>query len=104
MGHQEHKHHAPKQVTCMVITVSDTRTEETDTSGKYIVELLQKNGHKILHKTIVPDEPEAIQALLQKRKEPQAASCLDLAGDLVGRVAGPSDLSSNSAYLEGFGE
>ena len=47
---------------------------------------------------------EAIQTLLQKRKEPQAASCLDLAGDLVGRVAGPSDLSSNSAYLEGFGE
>ena len=66
MGHKEHKHHAPKQVNCMVITVSDTRTEETDTSGKHIVALLQKNGHTVIRKTIVPDEPKEIRNLLEE--------------------------------------
>lgn len=35
---------------------------------------------------------------------PTAGSCLDLAGDLVGCLEGPADLSTNSKYFEGFGE
>ena len=66
MGHHEHKHHAAKHVSCMVITVSDTRTEETDTSGKLIVKLLEQQGHSVVRKEIVPDEPEAIQTLLRE--------------------------------------
>ena len=31
--HHEHKSHAPRKIGCMVITCSDTRTPETDTSG-----------------------------------------------------------------------
>lgn len=78
MGHQEHKHHAAKHVSCAVITISDTRTEETDTSGKLIVELLQKNGHAVVRKNIVKDEPEAIQTLLREgitAEEIQAIIC-----------------------------
>ncbi len=66
MGHKEHKAHAAAQVSCMVITISDTRNEQTDTSGKYIVHLLQKSGHAVVRKEIVPDEPEAIGALLRE--------------------------------------
>ncbi|MBD3305902.1 molybdenum cofactor biosynthesis protein, partial [candidate division KSB3 bacterium] len=56
MGHQDHKHHAARQVTCMVITISDTRTEATDTSGQLIVELLQNTGHTVERKAIVKDD------------------------------------------------
>ena len=66
MGHAEHKHHAAKQVACMVITISDTRTEDTDTSGQVIVKLLEQNGHRLVKKVIVPDEPKEIRTLLQE--------------------------------------
>ena len=40
----EHKASAPASVGCYVVTVSDTRTEETDTGGRAIVELLTGIG------------------------------------------------------------
>lgn len=46
MSVTEHKEHVPK-VNCMVLTISDTRTEETDKSGDNIVSFLEKNGHHI---------------------------------------------------------
>lgn len=51
-------------VNCAVITVSDTRTKETDQSGAIIQQLLQNAGHQILTYTIIKDEPKAIQDLL----------------------------------------
>ncbi|MCG8379857.1 MAG: molybdenum cofactor biosynthesis protein B [Proteobacteria bacterium] len=39
-----------------VLTVSDSRTEETDKSGKRLVEKLQEQGHKLYEKKIVPDD------------------------------------------------
>jgi molybdopterin adenylyltransferase len=49
-------------VQCAVITVSDTRTVETDRSGQLIQQLLRTAGHDLISYTIVPDEPEQIQA------------------------------------------
>lgn len=66
MSYTEHKHHAAKQVNCMVITISDTRTVETDASGQLMVALLERNGHRVLRKTIVPDEPDAIETQLRE--------------------------------------
>jgi molybdopterin biosynthesis enzyme MoaB len=40
-----HRASAPAAVRCFVITVSDTRTHETDTSGRAIIELLTAAGH-----------------------------------------------------------
>lgn len=40
----EHKQEAPKQVKCKIITVSDTRTKETDKSGGLIREFLLFEG------------------------------------------------------------
>ncbi len=47
-------------VRCAVLTVSDTRTAETDRSGPLIQRLLTEAGHTIVHHNIVPDEPPAI--------------------------------------------
>ncbi|WP_078428342.1 MogA/MoaB family molybdenum cofactor biosynthesis protein [Alkalihalobacterium alkalinitrilicum] len=67
----EHKMEAPKSVNCMIITVSDTRTLETDKSGGLIKELLEKNGHIVTEYQIVKDEYAEIQSLL-KRAEKRA--------------------------------
>lgn len=45
-----------------VLTISDTRTEATDTSGALLAERLTAAGHVLRAKTIAPDEIEAIRA------------------------------------------
>lgn len=45
-----------------VLTVSDTRTEETDTSGRILADRLQAAGHKLADRAIVTDDVEAIRA------------------------------------------
>jgi molybdenum cofactor biosynthesis protein B len=52
-------------VRCAVITVSDTRTPETDIGGRTAVELLTGAGHEVLLREIIPDEPEPMTALLE---------------------------------------
>ena len=49
-----------------VLTISDTRNEETDTSGALLVERLTAAGHKLLDRAIVRDDVDAIQAVLQR--------------------------------------
>lgn len=51
-------------VNCAVITVSDTRTPSTDHSGQLIQQLLQQAGHQIGFYTLIPDEPQQIEAQL----------------------------------------
>ena len=60
--HHEHKAHAPKSIGCMVITCSDTRTPDTDTSGQLIQKLLKEQGHAIAAYHLVKDEPAQIKA------------------------------------------
>ncbi|WP_082233590.1 MogA/MoaB family molybdenum cofactor biosynthesis protein [Halobacillus massiliensis] len=59
--------HKKKQsaVKCMVITVSDTRTEETDKSGTTIKKLLLERNHQISDYKIVRDEKEAIRQAVE---------------------------------------
>ncbi|MEM7760058.1 MAG: molybdenum cofactor biosynthesis protein B [Cyanobacteria bacterium P01_A01_bin.40] len=52
-------------VNCAIITVSDTRTSDTDKSGQLIKQLLSDAQHQILFYTIVKDEPTEIQNLLE---------------------------------------
>jgi molybdenum cofactor biosynthesis protein B len=65
-GHIEHRAQAPRSVRCHVITVSDTRTEETDTGGRAIVELLQAGGHVVMGRTIVKDDPDQIRSTIER--------------------------------------
>lgn len=64
MGLTEHRRAAVDAVRCAVVTVSDTRTEETDTSGRAIVELLEHAGHAVESKSIVRDEPEQVRTIV----------------------------------------
>ena len=60
----QHRKEAPQVVGCAVITVSDTRTIETDKGGQTAVDLLSGAGHRVLVREIVPDEPGQMQELL----------------------------------------
>lgn len=60
----EHRAAASHHIRCAVLTVSDTRTEETDTSGIVIKQLLLDAGHSVVAYRIVPDEPSQIAPLL----------------------------------------
>ena len=46
---------------------------------------------------------EALADFLAKTPQPAAGSFLDRAGDLVGSLEGPGDLSYNKKYLDGYG-
>ena len=63
---QEHRDSAPESVGCVVITVSDTRTVETDKSGQIMRERLEAVGHRIVGYEIVKDEPEQINRVLDQ--------------------------------------
>lgn len=52
------------QISCAVVTVSDTRTEEDDTSGTRAKALLHEAGHAVEFYRIVPDEGEKIRSVL----------------------------------------
>jgi len=55
---------SPRSLAVAVLTVSDTRTEEDDTSGHYLVEALQSAGHTRADKAIVQDDIYRIRAVL----------------------------------------
>ncbi|MET3727502.1 molybdenum cofactor biosynthesis protein B [Fictibacillus halophilus] len=61
MSVQEHKAQAPRFVRCMIVTVSDTRNEESDKSGKLIQTFLENNHHKISEYRIVKDDMKSIR-------------------------------------------
>ncbi|NTU79569.1 MAG: molybdenum cofactor biosynthesis protein MoaB [Chloroflexales bacterium] len=69
MGHQEHERRAraegPGPIPCGILTISDTRTPETDTSGAAIRAALTHAGHDVVRYTIVRDEPSAIITLVK---------------------------------------
>ena len=65
VSHLAHHATAPKTTRCRVVTVSDTRTEETDRGGRAIVELLSAQGHDVAGKTIVPDDADRVRGALQ---------------------------------------
>lgn len=52
-----------------VLTISDTRIVETDTSGGLLIERLVSTGHVLAHRAIVPDEVDAIQAQVKAWSE-----------------------------------
>ncbi len=62
---EQHRKEAPSSVNCMIITVSDTRTEETDKSGTLLRELLEASGYRVMKYAIVKDEYEEIQSAIR---------------------------------------
>ena len=63
----EHKQQAPAVVRCYVVTVSDTRTDDTDTGGRAIVDLLHAAGHQVAGKTIVKDDAPIVRSTVERQ-------------------------------------
>lgn len=64
MSHLEHKELSPQAVSCAVLIISDSRTEKTDESGKFLVEKLESNGHTVVDHSLLKNDPEAIKQKL----------------------------------------
>lgn len=107
MSTTEHKKEAPQQVACMVITVSDTRTKETDKSGQTMISLLEAAGHVIRDYVIVKDEKEAIrEAVVKGCENPQIEVVLTNGGTGIAKrdVTIETVQSLFDKEISGFGE
>ncbi|MED4299437.1 MogA/MoaB family molybdenum cofactor biosynthesis protein [Geobacillus stearothermophilus] len=107
MSTAAHKQEAPQTVRCKVITVSDTRTEETDRSGRLMIELLTEAGHEVVGYEIVKDEADAIrEAVLDGCRRPDVDAVLTNGG--TGIAKRDVTIETVGALLEkelvGFGE
>jgi molybdopterin adenylyltransferase len=60
MGYEEHKHHVHANVNCAVIIISGTRTEQTDESGKLIMDNLKQAGHTVTAYSILKNDAAEI--------------------------------------------
>jgi len=61
----QHRKAAPETVRCAVITVSDTRTVETDEGGRTVASLLAAAGHEVASQEIVPDQPDCMRGRIK---------------------------------------
>ena len=107
MSVTDHRAKAPASVRCAVITVSDTRTDLTDTSGRAIADLLAAHGHAIVHRAIVPDDGQCIGAILDEmltREDVDAV--LTTGGTGISARDGTYEVVSArlEKRLDGFGE
>jgi len=105
-GHH-HRREAPARVPTAVITVSDTRTLETDTGGGLVVEHLAAAGHPVASRTIVPDDPGRIADALREALGADGVRAVILTG---GTGVAPRDVTPDTVepllerVVPGFGE
>jgi molybdenum cofactor biosynthesis protein B len=107
VSHAEHKSHAPASVACYVLTVSDSRTAETDTGGRTIRELLEGAGHTVAGHAIVRDEPSQVSAIVRRELEAGRARVIVTTGG-TGITSRDGTFEAIDGLLEkrleGFGE
>ena len=90
-----------------VITLSDTRTEENDTSGSYLASALTNGGHILVQKKIIPDQ---LDQIVQELQAAISASNIDVVlctggTGLTGRDQTPEALAQVvEKWIPGFGE
>lgn len=77
---KQHRCDSPKTVRCAVVTISDTRTLETDRGGLLIVGMLMAGGHEITDRRIVRDDPQEIEPLLLKLADPAVTDAVLMTG------------------------
>jgi molybdenum cofactor biosynthesis protein B len=101
-----HKVASPVSVRVAVLTVSDTRTEATDTSGEAIVALLEQAGHQVTARALVKDEPAEVTAFVATQFRGDAQVIITTGG--TGITSRDSTYEAVTEMLEkrldGFGE
>lgn len=92
---------------CAIITISDTRTPDTDESGRCIREMLEHSGQKVVLYCLLPDEPALVRAQLEVWSAEAALDSIVLNG---GTGIAPRDTTYDvlrtmlEKELPGFGE
>jgi molybdenum cofactor biosynthesis protein B len=105
-GHH-HRQSAVAEVPTAVLTVSDSRTPETDSGGDRVAELLAGAGHPVALREIVPDDPARIAAATQTALARDDVRAVILTG---GTGVAPRDVTPESVeplldrLVPGFGE
>jgi molybdenum cofactor biosynthesis protein B len=103
----QHRGYAPRSVGCLVLTVSDTRALDDDSSGKAIAEKLEGAGHVVVERRIVRDEPDAIRAaVLHGIARPEVDAVIATGGTGVSPRDSTPDVVEPllEKVLHGFGE
>ena len=104
---QEHKATAPRSIGCFVLTISDSKTPETDSSGNLIRERLLQAGHTVVGHGIVRDEPSQVTDVIRKGCANAAVEAFILTGG-TGVTSRDSTFEAVEALLDkrltGFGE
>ncbi|MGQ0798255.1 MAG: MogA/MoaB family molybdenum cofactor biosynthesis protein [Methanobacteriota archaeon] len=102
---RHHKLHAPGSVACGVITISDSRTPDTDDSGRLIRDLLTAAGHTVPVAAVVKDDADAILAAVSRAAETCDAILTNGGTGLAPRdVTIPTLAPLLERTLPGFGE
>ena len=106
MSVSAHRSAAPSGVPCFVLTVSDTRTLDTDKSGAAIVEMLSLAGHSISDRRLVKDDAAAVADIVRARLSGPARAIITTGG--TGIASRDMTYEAVSAMfdkrLDGFGE
>ena len=95
------------QLNIAVLTVSDSRTEETDSSGRLLAERLKEAGHRLHEKAIAPDDVYQVRALVSRWiADPEVNAVITTGGTgVTGRDGTPEAVERLlDKHIEGFGE
>ncbi|HVT88587.1 MAG TPA: MogA/MoaB family molybdenum cofactor biosynthesis protein [Tepidisphaeraceae bacterium] len=108
MGYEEHHRKAEGIIVrCAVITLSDTRNESNDTSGKLIRDLLTQSGHTIASYQVLRDEPAELEAAVSTLLESDQVDAI-LTNGGTGISKRDQTISAIEKHLDielpGFGE
>lgn len=107
MGVDEHKGQAPATVACYILTISDTRTPDTDTSGIAIRTLLEAAGHVVSGYDIEKDDRARIVSRVRERvADPATHAIISTGGTGISPRDGTFEAVSGlfEKRLDGFGE
>ncbi|PPR45093.1 MAG: Molybdenum cofactor biosynthesis protein B [Alphaproteobacteria bacterium MarineAlpha5_Bin11] len=94
-------------INICILTISDTRNEKTDTSGKLLSDRVVSSGHKIYEKKIVKDEINLITKQLKSWSKIKEVDVILTTGGtgLTGRDSTPEAINIIAdKKIEGFGE
>ena len=94
-------------INIAVITISDSRTKENDTSGDTLEKRITDAGHKMIKRTIIPDDVSKIKDTLDTMSKEEEIDCIITTGGtgLTGRDTTPEAVKAiASKHIDGFGE
>ncbi|MFC1921307.1 molybdenum cofactor biosynthesis protein B [Chloroflexota bacterium] len=107
MSHIEHKKEAPVSVSVALLTISDSRTEETDESGKLLKKKLTDAGHRIAAYALIKNDITAVKEMIGELLDEEEVQVI-ITGGGTGLSHRDITVETVSAMLEkkmdGFGE